>query len=46
MFTVCEADNDCDTDAGEECCMLKLICEVPDATDPGACGEERCDVMN
>ena len=33
------ANGDCDTGAGEICCPVKLVCEVP--VSAGACGESR-----
>ncbi|CAB1100369.1 unnamed protein product [Ectocarpus sp. CCAP 1310/34] len=35
--TECVDDSDCTLP--EECCLLKLVCEVPDPTDPTACGD-------
>lgn len=34
----CMTSADC-TEDGEVCCPVKLVCEVPDTTDPLACGE-------
>eukprot|EP00903_Cladosiphon_okamuranus_P019467 g17901.t1 len=36
--TPCETSDDCTVD-GEECCPVKLVCEVPDTTNPLACGD-------
>eukprot|EP00903_Cladosiphon_okamuranus_P015479 g14291.t1 len=36
--TPCATSADCTVD-GEECCPVKLVCEVPDTTDPLACGD-------